>query len=463
MGDVTFPVPPEGLLAEYDQPGPRYTSYPTADRFNEAHGPEAHELALRSRGLGIGLRPVSVYVHVPFCQSVCYYCACNKVITKDHSRGLGYAYALEREWDRVSNCLVPETLITQLHFGGGTPTFLEDGLLRRVVSRLRSRFNWSAQAECGIEVDPRTVSAERIHALRDMGFNRLSLGVQDFDPCVQKAVHREQSTDQVFQLMHEARKAGFESINVDLIYGLPKQTAESFARTLETLVALAPDRVALYGYAHLPERFKPQRRIDVADLPSAAARVHLLHQAIVALVADGYDYIGMDHFARPDDSLAAAKRQGRLHRNFQGYTTQPDCDLIGLGVSAISRVGASFAQNFRELQAWEDAVARDVLPVCRGIELSADDLLRQSVINSLMCHGRLDFDALSIAHLCEVRQVLAAEIADLGRFAHQGLLELSNEGVELTPMGWFFVRNIAMVFDRYLRQQQALRQYSRVL
>ena len=457
----SVPRPSEDLLRRFDEPGPRYTSYPTADRFNEAHSPEAHERALRERSLGAA-RPLSVYVHIPFCQSVCYYCACNKVVTRDLSRGPNYLRALEREWDRVARCLDSDSRVTQLHLGGGTPTFLDDEHLGQLLTSLRSHLRWGA-VEAGIEVDPRTVTPDRVRALRDLGFNRISFGVQDFDPLVQQAVHRVQDTAMVFALVKAARAVGFESINVDLIYGLPRQTVESFQRTLDTVAGLAPDRIALYGYAHLPTRFKPQRRIHIEELPTAADRVHLLHQAIDTLGLAGYDYIGMDHFALPADPLAVARRQGRLHRNFQGYTTQPDCDIIGLGVSAISRVGASFAQNHRELSQWQDAVSRDQLPVARGIELNADDLLRQSVIHSLMCHGRLDFDSLSIAHLCDVRQVLSRELNDLHRFESLGLLEQDAHGVVLTAMGWYFVRNIAMVFDRYLQIQRNHERYSRVL
>ena len=332
------------LLRRFDVAGPRYTSYPTADRFVEAFTADHYRQALaeRASGLGVGgAPPLSLYVHLPFCESVCYFCACNKVVTRHHERAAEYLQALGVEMDLTVAQLGRGATVAQLHLGGGSPTFLNDAELAELVQALRQRFCFTAGMEMAIEVDPRTVSRARLQHLRELGFNRLSFGVQDFDPAVQQAVHRIQSLEMVTGLMSAARELGFESTNIDLIYGLPLQTPASFARTVAQVAALKPDRIALYGYAHLPQRFKPQRRIATAELPPAAAKLSMLASAISGFQAQGYSYIGMDHFARADDSLAVAKRQGRVHRNFQGYSTQPDCDLIGLGVSAIGRVGAS--------------------------------------------------------------------------------------------------------------------------
>jgi len=456
-------VPDAALLARLDAPGPRYTSYPTADRFTEAHDLDAHRHALAVRGIGGLTRPLSLYVHVPFCESICYYCACNKVVTRDKTKARRYLAALFREAELTRQAMSHTSPVTQLHLGGGTPTFLDDDQLQSLVDKLESLFPFSANAERSIEVDPRTVDAERLHALRRMGFNRISFGIQDFDRDVQAAVHRVQSEEAVFSLMAAARAEGFESINVDLIYGLPKQTPASFNRTLDTLARLAPDRVAVYAYAHLPERFKPQRRIHDYDLPNASARVAMLHSAITRLEEAGWDYIGMDHFARPDDALAIAKRQGRMHRNFQGYTTQPDCDLIALGVSAISRVGATYAQNVRTLDEYYDAIEGRRLPVFRGHAMSADDLLRHAVIMAIMCQGVLNFEVLDIAYLIDSRRHFADELAMMDSYVAQGLVEIDDEGLRVTEAGWFLVRAIARVFDRYAQRASAQVQFSRIL
>ncbi|HEX4878781.1 MAG TPA: oxygen-independent coproporphyrinogen III oxidase [Limnobacter sp.] len=442
------------LLALHDVPGPRYTSYPTIDQCTESVGVPEFEDALRGRCMGGLRRPLSLYVHVPFCESVCYYCACNKVVTRKHDRVAHYLNCIEREAMLIAKTAAGNlTPVTQFHMGGGTPTFLNDQELLGLVQGLKMLFPFAAQAEMSIEVDPRTVDDVRLLSLRGMGFNRISFGVQDFDPVVQKAVHREQSAEAVLGLVKAARRFGFESINVDLIYGLPRQNPQRFAETLDTLIALSPDRVALYGYAHLPQRFKPQRRIHEADLPDAQGRVTLLAQAIEKMRVAGYDYIGMDHFAKPQDPLAVAKRQGRLHRNFQGYTTQPDADLIGLGVSAISKVGSVLVQNARELDLYEDALARSHLAVFRGHECSRDDLIRCSVIMGLLCQGSLQFEDFSHAHWIDFQAYFEDELQQLQAFSDQGLIILSPHGMEITSLGWFFVRPIAMVFDRHVHQR----------
>ncbi len=452
------------LLQRFDINGPRYTSYPTADRFVEAFTADDYRQALRQRSQGaLSLLPLSVYVHVPFCESLCYYCACNKIITKHHERGAEYLDLLAREVALQVADLGKGQTVSQLHLGGGTPTFLSDGELSRLMDMLRANFTFAPGGEYSVEVDPRTVDAKRLAHLARLGFNRLSFGVQDFDPQVQKAVHRIQPAQQVFDLVAAARDIGFESVNVDLIYGLPKQNTASFARTLEQVEALRPDRIALYGYAHLPERFKPQRRIDAVELPDAAAKVGMLASALASLEGAGYVYVGMDHFALPDDALAVAKRQGRLHRNFQGYSTQPDCDLIALGVSAIGRVGATYSQNAKTLDEYRDFLAQGRLPVVRGLAVSRDDLARRAVIMALMCQGQVLFEPIELAWMLDFRKYFAAEMTQLQALADQGLVTVSDTGVEVTAEGWYFVRAVAMVFDRYLQADRHRSRFSRIL
>lgn len=453
------------LLRRFDVPGPRYTSYPTADRFVEAFGQDDYALALEQRRSGTltAALPLSLYVHIPFCESLCYYCACNKIITKHHDRADVYLRYLSREIDlHTAHCGTGQ-VVSQLHLGGGTPTFLSDDGLRELMGMLKRSFTLAPGGEYSIEVDPRTVNADRLAVLAELGFNRLSFGVQDFDPEVQKAVHRIQPAEQVFSLVESARTLGFESINVDLIYGLPRQTPESFDRTLAQVTQLRPDRIALYAYAHLPERFKPQRRIVSAELPAAAGKVSMLSRSLDAFIDAGYVYVGMDHFALPDDALAVAKRQGRLHRNFQGYSTQPDCDLIGLGVSAIGRVGATYSQNAKTLDEYYDLLNQGRLPLVRGLALTRDDLVRRAVIMALMCQGELLFEPMEQAWLVDFRQYFSAELAQLETMAEQGLVVLRPDGVQVTAMGWFFVRGIAMVFDRYLQADRNRARFSRII
>jgi len=457
-------VTPE-LLTRFDVSGPRYTSYPTADRFVDAFGEDEYVLALQQRrqsSVGKAL-PLSVYVHIPFCESLCYYCACNKIITKHHDRADVYLRYLNREIElHTAHCGVGQ-VVSQIHLGGGTPTFLSDEGLRDLMGMLRANFTLVPGGEYSIEVDPRTVDADRLALLHELDFNRLSFGVQDFDPEVQKAVHRIQPTEQVFSLVASARAIGFDSINVDLIYGLPKQTPDSFDRTLAQVAELRPDRIALYAYAHLPERFKPQRRIVWADLPMASAKVSMLSRSLEAFSAAGYVYVGMDHFALPEDALAIAKRQGRLHRNFQGYSTQPDCDLIALGVSAIGRVGATYSQNAKTLDDYYDRLNQGHLPVVRGLALTRDDLVRRAVIMALMCQGELLFEPMEQSWLIDFRTYFAPELEQLKEMAVQGLVVMGPDGVEVTDMGWYFVRGIAMVFDRYLQADKNRARFSRII
>lgn len=455
----------DALLKKFDVPGPRYTSFPTADRFVEAFTADDYARALEQRRDGVLSRPspLSVYVHIPFCESLCYYCACNKIITKHHDRAAPYLRYLGREIDLHTQRLGVGQTISQLHLGGGSPTFLTDAELGELMAMLRRSFKLAPGGEYSIEVDPRTVDAARLDTLAELGFNRLSFGVQDFDPAVQKAVHRVQPAEQVFALVDAARARGFESINVDLIYGLPRQSPESFDRTLAQVNALRPDRIALYAYAHLPERFKPQRRIAIVELPSGGAKLSMLSRSLEAFRKAGYVYVGMDHFALPDDALAIAKRQGRLHRNFQGYSTQPDCDLIGLGVSAIGRIGANYSQNAKTMGEYCDYLDQGRFPVVRGLALTRDDLVRRAVIMALMCQGQVHFESIEAAHLLEFRSYFAKELEELQNLIDQGLVRVEAAGIEVTPQGWFFVRAVAMVFDRYFQMDRTRARFSKII
>jgi len=459
---VTPFVTPE-MLRKFDVTGPRYTSYPTADRFVEAFGEAAYLQALEHRRVGGMALPLSIYVHIPFCESLCFYCACNKIITKRHERGAEYLRYLSREIDlHVEHLGIGQT-ITQLHLGGGSPTFFTDDELSELMSMLRRNFVLAPGGEYSIEVDPRTVDEKRLEHLAELGFNRLSFGVQDFDAEVQKAVHRIQPAEQVFALVEVARRLNFESVSVDLIYGLPKQTPESFARTLAQVAQLRPDRIALYGYAHLPERFKPQRRINASELPAAPAKIAMLSGAISTFLSAGYVYVGMDHFALPTDALAVAKRQGRLHRNFQGYSTQPNCDLIGLGVSAIGRVDATYSQNAKTLDDYYDYLDQGRFPVVRGLALSRDDLVRRAVIMALMCQGELQYESIELAHMIDFKSYFATELEALKELESTGMVELEDGGIQVTSMGWFFVRAIAMLFDRYLQVDRNRARFSKII
>ncbi|MFZ4284912.1 oxygen-independent coproporphyrinogen III oxidase [Variovorax sp. HJSM1_2] len=463
-------ITPE-VLRRMDQPGPRYTSYPTADRFVDGFQPAGFiaALAQRREHANAGLvHPLSLYVHIPFCESLCYFCACNKIVTRQRDRAQEYLDYLTREVALQVAHLGPGQAVSQLHLGGGTPTFLSDEQLAQLMQLLRDNFRLAPDGEFSIEVDPRTVTPQRLANLAALGFNRLSFGVQDFDPAVQQAVHRVQAAEEVFALVAAARAQGFKSINIDLIYGLPRQTAASFARTLEQVRQLRPDRLALYAYAHLPERFKPQRRIAQSELPVLDDKLGLLRLALDSLVQAGYVHVGMDHLALPGDALAVAKRQGRLHRNFQGYSTQAHCDLLGLGVSAIGRMGALFTENARDWAHYRSCIDQGQLPIARGLLLSRDDLVRQSVIMAFMCQGEVQFESIATAHFIDFRRYFEPELAVLAEFERDGLLEmnLADQGaIRVTAIGWYLVRTIAMVFDRYLQlaRGEGRERFSRVV
>lgn len=460
-----MPIPSPELMSRFEGSGPCYTSYPTADRFVEAFTADqiSQALAQRRHGPAAMFLPLSLYVHIPFCESLCYYCARNKSITRQHERGETYLRYLSREVDLHTAHLGLGQSVCQLHLGGGTPTFLRDDELRELMAMLRRSFVFVPGGEYSIEVDPRTVDAARLATLAELGFNRLSFGVQDFDAAVQKAVHRIQPFEQVRALVEAARLLGFKSINVDLMYGLPQQTPESFERTLAQVTQLRPDRIALYAYAHRPQRFKPQRRISVAELPTAEARLAMLSRSLSAFQTAGYVHVGMEHFALPDDALAIAKWQGRLYRSFQGYSTQPESDLISLGVSAIGRVGATYSQNAKTLEEYYDFLDQGQFPIVRGLALSRDDLVRRAVIMALMCQGRLSYESIELAYLVNFKEYFAKELETMAAQAEQGLVVMEDSGIQVTTKGWFFVRAVAMVFDRYLQTDRTRTKFSKIL
>lgn len=453
----------ESVIRRFDVNGPRYTSYPTADRFVEAFDADAYRMWLGRRTIGGIGRPLSLYVHIPFCNTICYYCACNKIITKDHGRSSKYLKYLGKELAMQAAALDGTHDVVQLHWGGGTPTFLSNEEIRHLMEMIRQHFRLLPNGEYSIEVDPRKVDETTVGLLGELGFNRMSVGVQDFDPAVQLAVNRIQSLEETQRVIEAARSSGFKSVSVDLIYGLPKQNVISFNRTLDEVIRLAPDRLSIYNYAHMPGLAKPQRRINEADLPTPDAKLQILQLAIRRLTEAGYVFIGMDHFAKPDDELAIAQRQGRLHRNFQGYSTHAEADLMAFGVSSISKVGPTYCQNVKTIDEYYDALDRDVLPVMRGIELTADDLLRRSVIQALMCHFELSIESIEIAHLIDFKSYFAQELEALREMEQGGLLKIDDRWLTVEPRGRMLVRVIAMAFDRYLRTDRERARYSKVI
>jgi oxygen-independent coproporphyrinogen-3 oxidase len=447
------------LLRRYDRPGPRYTSYPTAPQFHDGFREAEWIQTLRESNDDPIPRRVSLYLHVPFCTSPCFYCGCNKIITRDRARGEQYVALLEQEIARTGALVDRDRTVMQMHFGGGTPNFLSPAQLAGVVDRLAEHFQLSCAPErdFSIELDPRAISPEEVPALVEIGFNRASLGVQDFDPEVQRAVNRIQSVAQTEAILDACRDAGMGSVNVDLIYGLPRQRPDTFATTLDRVIAQRPGRIAVYGYAHLPKLFRPQRQINPAELPDAETRLQLLGLAIDKLNAAGYQYIGMDHFALPEDPLAVAQRQGALQRNFMGYTTHGDCDLIGMGVSAISHVGDCFAQNHRDLPSWNAAIEHAHLPVWRGLRMDQDDCLRASLIQELMCQGEIDTRRIESDFEIRFERYFADALARLQPMIEDGLVECRPERIVTLPRGRMLLRNVAMCFDRYLSQQEPAR------
>lgn len=454
-----------GLIGRYGLNGPRYTSYPTAVSFHEGFDALAYqEYAARSNEDFIP-RPLSLYLHLPFCASLCYYCACNKKITRHARHGEDYLRWLEREIGLQGRLFDADRRVKQLHLGGGTPTFFDDAQLDRVMTWLEEAFHLDRgpDREFSIEIDPRTVDPARLESLAQLGFNRLSLGVQDLDPEVQAAVNREQDPGETVALIEASRDAGFGSVSIDLIYGLPKQTRSSFARTLDTIIDARPDRLSVYNYAHLPDLFRAQRLIREEDLPAPRERLYLLQHTIERMEAAGYVYIGMDHFALPDNELVRARSEGRLQRNFQGYSTFAECDLVGLGVSAISKVGDSYSQNRKDIRDWRRCLEAGELPVWRGVQLSREDRLRRRVIEEVMCHGRVAFEPLEEEFALDFGEHFAPELLALEALEQDGLLELGEAGLTVTPRGMLLVRAVAMVFDEALTQTRRHASFSRVI
>ena len=450
------------LINRYDKAGPRYTSYPTALELHEGFTNDDYRLHIAKSNAAGG--PLSLYFHIPFCDTVCFYCACNKIVTKNRAHAEPYLDNLCKEIAMLGELFDSNRVVNQLHWGGGTPTFLSYEQMKRLMTVTRQHFllKDDDSGEYSIEVDPRETNADTIKQLRELGFNRISIGLQDFDPAVQKAVNRLQSEEQTFSVLASARREGFRSTNIDLIYGLPLQTVDSFAITLDKILSVSPDRFSIFNYAHMPNRFKTQRQINDADMPSADAKLAILQMIGQKLIAAGYVYIGMDHFARPDDELAIAQREGKLHRNFQGYSTHSDCDLIGFGVTSIGRVGDAYIQNVKELNQYDQLIKLHKLPVFKGVELNDDDKLRREVISQLICHFDLTFANIEQAFSINFSDYFANELMALMPMQSDGLLSLSSNGIKVLPAGRLLIRNICMVFDSYLAQKQQ-QQFSKVI
>ena len=463
----TAPLPAiefdQALIERYDGRGPRYTSYPTALQFSEAVTEQVYRENARSSNNTAA--PLSLYVHIPFCHSLCYYCGCNKIVTRNETRVERYMEMLHKEIGMQSELFDNSRIATQLHFGGGTPTYLDASQMDALMARLGNSFRLdeSEDREFSIEVDPRTVDANGLRRLTEFGFNRLSLGIQDFDTQVQEAVNRLQSHDEVTSLVSAARTAGYKSVSFDLIYGLPHQNVDTFDATLDLVIAMRPDRLAVYNYAHLPERFKGQRMINAADIPSSSTKLDILHRTIDRLSDAGYVYVGMDHFALPDDDLVLARGDGSLQRNFQGYSTHGECDLVGLGVSSISDIGNVYSQNAITTMEYETLIEDGHIPVKKGIVVDDDDLLRADVIQALMCYDRLDFGRFDAEHGLDFRQYFAAELERLEPLANDRLVTLTEDGIDVTARGRLLLRNIAMVFDRHMAEHAGGKRFSKAI
>ncbi|QKJ89102.1 Coproporphyrinogen-III oxidase [Paramixta manurensis] len=447
-----------GLIQKYNYSGPRYTSYPTALEFSQAFTEKDFTHAAQR----YPQRPLSLYIHIPFCHRLCYFCGCNKQVTRQQHKADRYLDVLAQEI-RHRAPLFNQRTVTQMHWGGGTPTYLNKSQITRLITLLRENFCFSDEAELSIEVDPREIELDVLDHLRAAGFNRLSMGVQDFNKEVQERVNRVQDEAFIFALIERARRLGFTSSNIDLIYGLPKQTPESFAFTLKKVAELNPDRLSVFNYAHLPALFAAQRKIKEEELPNASQKLDILQQTIATLTAEGYQFIGMDHFARPDDELAVAQREGKLHRNFQGYTTQGDSDLLGMGVSAISMLGDCYAQNQKELNAWYASVEKCQHGLWRGLALTEDDCLRRDVIKTLICNFSLRFAEIEQQWKIDFTDYFAEDLALLRPFIADGLVDCDEKGLQVTAKGRLLIRNICMCFDVYLRQKARMQQFSRVI
>ncbi|MEI6542021.1 MAG: oxygen-independent coproporphyrinogen III oxidase [Methylococcales bacterium] len=450
------------LINRYDKAGPRYTSYPTALELHEGFTDEHYRQHILKSNANGG--PLSLYFHIPFCDTVCFYCACNKIVTKNRKHAEPYLKNLYKEIELQGSLFDSNRVVNQLHWGGGTPTFLSAEQMQELMKVTRQHFSLKDDdtGEYSIEVDPRETNSHTIKQLRELGFNRISLGLQDFDPSVQIAVNRIQTEEQTFKVLEDARAEGFRSTNIDLIYGLPLQTVDSFANTLDKVLLVSPDRFSVFNYAHMPTRFKTQRQINDADLPTAEVKLDILQMVGQKLSAAGYVYIGMDHFAKPDDELAIAQRQGKLYRNFQGYSTHSDCDLIGFGITSIGRVGDAYSQNVKELDDYDRLISQQKLPVYKGVELDEDDKLRSAVITQLICHFELDFSDIEQAYAIRFADYFAKEIELLRPMQVDGLISLSDKDIHVLPAGRLLIRNVCMVFDKYLAQKHQ-QQFSKVI
>jgi oxygen-independent coproporphyrinogen-3 oxidase len=451
-----------GLIHRYDRAGPRYTSYPTALELHDGFNDEDYRQHIIKSNTAGG--PLSLYFHIPFCDTVCFYCACNKIVTKNRKHAEPYLENLYKEIAMLGDLFDANRVVNQLHWGGGTPTFLSFEQMQQLMTVTRQHFllKDDDSGEYSIEVDPRETHSHTIKQLRELGFNRISLGLQDFDPAVQKAVNRIQSEEQTFKVLEDARAEGFRSTNIDLIYGLPLQTVTSFANTLDKIIAAAPDRFSIFNYAHMPARFKTQRQINDADMPSAEVKLDILQMVGQKLTSAGYVYIGMDHFAKPDDELAIAQREGKLYRNFQGYSTHSDCDLIGFGITSIGRVGDAYIQNVKELDEYDQLIKQNKLPVYKGVELDFDDKLRRAVIIHTICHFELDFSAIENMFSINFAEYFAKELKELQPMQDDGLITLTTYGLHVLPPGRLLIRNVCMVFDKYLAQKNQ-QQFSKVI
>lgn len=453
------------LINRYDCSGPRYTSYPTAVQFSPAYGETDYREWVGASNDDPIPSSLSLYLHIPFCDTICYYCGCSKIVTKDKTKSAAYIELLKKEIELQGTLFARDRPVVQIHWGGGTPTFLDDEVIQDIFETLKKHFNVPEgdAGEFGIEVDPRTVDQNRIAKLRAIGFNRISFGVQDFDPDVQKAVNREHTTEQIIQSINAARDNNFHSINIDLMYGLPMQTLESYSKTIQTTIDASPDRIAVYNYAHMPDLFKPQRRIDENELPLPEEKLQILQMAIDKLQQAGYVYIGMDHFAKKTDDLVKAQQQGTLHRNFQGYSTHADCDIIAMGITAISRIGDNYSQNVRTIEEYESRLDDNEIPVFRGIELESDDVLRREVINQIMCNNKLDIKRLEEKWGIDFNAYFESALERIQEMAEDGLLKIDKECLTVTPSGRLLARSICMEFDRYLQERKKEQRYSRVI
>lgn len=451
------------LINRYNLAGPRYTSYPTAPQFHEGFQSDAFTQALINSNASAA--PLSLYFHIPFCAKICFYCGCNKIATRDTGRCEPYLKHLFKEMDLVAKHLNTSRPVNQLHWGGGTPTFLNNQQMHQLMQETRQRFNLRDDdlGDYSIEIDPREIQPDSLPLLRELGFNRVSFGLQDLNPKVQEAVNRVQPRKMTEDALIQARELGFRSLNLDLIYGLPHQTPATFATTLEEVIEINPDRLSVFNYAHLPERFKPQRRINADDLPSPEAKLQILEETITRLVEAGYVYIGMDHFAKPEDSLAIAQQEGRLHRNFQGYTTHSECDLIAMGTSSISQVGPTYAQNDYDTESYEIKIGQGQFSTIKGMTLSQDDLIRRAAINQLICHFHLDGDIFAQKYLINFASYFAKELASLKQQQTDGLLKIEGNKLDVTPAGRLLIRSICMVFDAYLDQSLIGQAFSRII